>query len=62
MKTEITIEPLSRLSLLLAIARARERGFDSFAHALVKLYLVMYGEGGNEVLRKQINEIKDSIP
>ncbi len=44
MKTEITIAPLSRLSLLLAIARARERGFDSFAHALVKLYLNLYPE------------------
>ncbi len=43
-KTTHTIAPLSRLSLLLAIARAREVGFNHYAAALVKLYLAMYGE------------------
>ena len=46
MKTHYPIEPLSRLSLLLAIQRARSVGFNHYAAALVKLYLAMYGEEG----------------
>jgi hypothetical protein len=38
------IEPLSKLSLLLAIKRARDVGFDSFAAALVKTYAQLYPE------------------
>jgi hypothetical protein len=37
-----TIEPLSKLSLLLAIKRARDVGFDHFAAALVKTYSTLY--------------------
>ncbi len=41
-ETGYTIEPLSRLSLLLAIQRARDVGFNAFASALVKVYLREY--------------------
>ncbi len=39
-----TIEPLSRLSLMLAIADARAAGLDHWANALVKLFMQMYPE------------------
>ncbi len=43
-ETGYTIQPLSRLSLMLEIARCREVGFDHFANALVKLYMQLYPE------------------
>ncbi len=39
-----TIEPFSRLSLMLAIQRAHQAGFAHFAHALKTIYLQMYRE------------------
>ncbi len=41
-ETGYTIQPFSRLSLLLAIQRARDVGFNAFAASLVKVYLREY--------------------
>ena len=44
MKTHYTIEPLSRLALMLAIIEAKKDGLDHWAGGLCRLYKMLYPE------------------